>query len=226
MKITNIPELPLSQKVATEIQGLITSEELKPGEQLPNEFELADRLKVSRSTVREAIKFLAARNVVTIKRGRGTFVSERPGLTEDPLGLDFVTDKKKLSRDLMEVRWIIEPEIAGLAAKNATNEQVEKMELLCLEIEELIKHDENHAEKDIELHSLLAQASGNVVVLNFIPIIEKAISLFIDLTNRSLKMETIISHKEIVGAIKIGDSESAKKAMQRHLIYNKEKLGI
>lgn len=216
----------LAQQVASKMEEFIKEQRYKVGDKLPNEFELATELNVGRGTIREAIKLLAARNVVIIQRGKGTFVSENPGLTEDPLGLSFITDKKRLSHDLMDVRVMIEPEIAKLAAEHATPAEVEEMEAICLVIEKLIHENKNHEEKDIQLHSAIAKASKNVVVPSLIPIIQTAISLFINLTNRSLKEETIETHRQIVEAIKIKDGEAAKKAMQRHLGYNKDELNI
>lgn len=216
----------LAQQVASKMEEFIKEQRYKVGDKLPNEFELATELNVGRGTIREAIKLLAARNVVIIQRGKGTFVSENPGLTEDPLGLSFITDKKRLSHDLMDVRVMIEPEIAKFAAEHATPAEVEEMEAICLAIEKLIHENKNHEEKDIQLHSAIAKASKNVVVPSLIPIIQTAISLFINLTNRSLKEETIETHRQIVEAIKIKDGEAAKKAMQRHLGYNKDELNI
>ncbi|EHV0153107.1 TPA: FadR/GntR family transcriptional regulator [Enterococcus faecalis] len=216
----------LAKQVADKIESLIKEQHYKVGDKLPNEFELANDLNVGRGTIREAIKLLAARNVVTIRRGTGTFVSENTGLTEDPLGLSFIKDKKKLSQDLMDVRMMIEPEIAKLAAENATVADIEEMEAICLDIERLIHENKNHEEKDIQLHSTIAKASNNVVVPSLIPIIQTAISLFIDLTNRSLKEETIETHRKIIQAIKNKDGESAKIEMQRHLRYNKDELNI
>lgn len=216
----------LAQQVAKQLEELIMTKEYQVGDQLPNEFDLASKLDVGRGTIREAIKLLAARNVVVIKRGLGTFVSDNPGLTEDPLGLTFITDKKKLSHDLMEVRLMVEPNISALAAQYATNDEIIEMEKLCLEIEYLIQNNKNHEEKDIEFHTLIAKASKNLVVPSLIPIIQSAISLFIDLTHRSLKEETIETHRKIIDAIKSRNSEAAKEAMYQHLQYNKKELSI
>lgn len=216
----------LAQQVAQKIEDLIKDQHYQVGDKLPNEFELATDLNVGRGTIREAIKLLAARNVIIIQRGKGTFVSENPGLTDDPLGLSFIADKKKLSEDLMSVRVMIEPQIAMLAAQNATTAEIADMERLCLEIEQLIHENKNHEEKDIELHSVIAKSSNNVVVPTLIPIIQTAISLFINLTNRRLKEETIVSHKKIVEAIKNKDELAAKQAMEEHLGYNKQELNI
>ena len=79
----------------------------KPGDRLPNEYELAQRLGVGRSTVREAIKLLVSQNVLEIHRGNGTFVCEQTGVAADPLGLKFIPGKKKLGLDLCEIRFMI-----------------------------------------------------------------------------------------------------------------------
>lgn len=81
---------------------------------------------VSRSTVREAIKLLIAENVVEIQRGKGTFVTLQPGLSKDPLGLEFANQKKLLD-NLMETRMMIEPQIAYLAAQRATQANIDKL---------------------------------------------------------------------------------------------------
>ena len=87
---------PLPQLVSEEIEKLIVLGEFKPGDRLPSEYELAQRLGVGRSTVREATKALVSRNILEVHRGNGTFVCEQTGLVQDPLGLRFQPDKKRL----------------------------------------------------------------------------------------------------------------------------------
>ena len=90
---------PLPQLVSEEIEKLIVLGEFKPGDRLPSEYELAQRLGVGRSTVREATKALVSRNILEVHRGNGTFVCEQTGLVQDPLGLRFQPDKKRLGLD-------------------------------------------------------------------------------------------------------------------------------
>ena len=99
----------LPEQVSEQIANLITDRALHAGDKLPNEFEMAEQLGVGRGTIREAVKILVSRNVVEIKRGRGTFVCHHPGVVDDPFGFAFVKDKKKLAMDLCEIRMIIEP---------------------------------------------------------------------------------------------------------------------
>ncbi len=86
----------LSQKVAEDIRQMILDKDLKPGDKLPNEIELTATINVSRSTIREAIKILVSTNVLEVKRGRGTFVTDNPGVSKDPLGVEFMEEENLL----------------------------------------------------------------------------------------------------------------------------------
>ncbi len=99
------PKTLLSEKIAESIIDGIRREFYKPGDQMPNEIQLAEEFKVSRATLREAFKILISKNVLTVKRGIGTFVSEIPGFSYDALGLEFIDLKaefgeiEKMTRD-------------------------------------------------------------------------------------------------------------------------------
>ena len=214
----------LSEQVASQIETMIINQELAVGEKLANEFELAEQLAVSRSTIREAMKTLVSKNIVEIRRGRGTYVAENPGLVADPLGLLFLADKQTLSKDLLAVRQMIEPPIASLAALNRTAAELTELTRLCEEIEVLIHQGVSHKQKDMEFHACLARASQNVVVPNLIPIIHSAISVFIDETESRLKEETIQTHRQILKAIAEQDPRKAASSMSQHLTYNQVAL--
>ena len=83
----------LPEQVSEQIIRLITERQLKAGDKLPNEFDMAQQLSVGRGTIREAIKILVSRNIVEIRRGCGTFVCDHPGMVDDPLGFRFMKDK-------------------------------------------------------------------------------------------------------------------------------------
>ena len=212
----------LGEVTSEKIIKLIVNNNLKIGDKLPNEYELADKLGVGRSTIREAIKALVSRNILEIKRGSGTFI--RCGVADDPLGLIFIKDKLKLAVDLLEIRFMIEPKIASLAAINATKEDIEEMSKLCNEVEKLILNGIPHMEKDIEFHTAIARSSKNLVTTNLVPIINKSISVLIDITNTQLKNETIETHKEILNAIKNKNANEAHDAMLLHLAYNRRNI--
>ena len=194
----------LPEKVSEQIVQLISDRKLKAGEKLPNEFEMAEQFNV----------------------GRGTFVSETPGLMDDPLGFAFMEDKKSLALDICEVRMMIEPEIAALAALRATREQVEKIEEYAKEVEELFNQGKPYLEKDILFHAEIARATGNQVTTNLMPVIQSGISLFIDVTDYSIANKTIVTHREVLEAIKRHDPEGASEAMKRHLENNRIQIKL
>ncbi len=223
-EIVNENAKPLAEQVADQVVQLIVEQSLAAGDKLPNEFELAEELHVGRGTVREAVKLLVSRNVLEIRRGKGTFVSEKTGVSNDPLGLQFIQDKRKLAYDLQEVRMLIEPQLASMAAAVATPEDVAQMKGICREIEQMIEKGENYVNKDIELHTCIARSTKNLVVPNLIPIITATIKLFIDLNNRVLWQETIQSHRAIVQYIGEHNAGMASYAMEKHLLDNKRNL--
>ena len=109
--MTNSEGKSLPKKIAEDIIAFILEENLQPGDKLPNETVLCERLNVGRSSLREAMRALASRNIVTIRQGSGTYVASSTGVINDPLGLNFIKNKQKLIHDLMEIRFLLEPSI-------------------------------------------------------------------------------------------------------------------
>ena len=210
-----LPELAVEQ-----IIGYINENGLQPGDQLPNEVDLMNKLKVGRGTIREAIKSLNSKGVVIIKRGIGTFVADQPGISDDPLGFTFETDKTKVLMDALEVRLLIEPQMIIKTIDNISAKQLKELSDLADEIESLINKNKDYTVQDIEFHTLLARVSGNRVIGKLIPIIAGAIEQAIDVTDKSLVQETIITHRLIVEAVTNKDKEGASKAMARHIQDN------
>ena len=127
----NYDEKSLPEKLADDIVNYILEEKMQPGDRLPNESVLAEKMKAGRSSVREAMKLLASRNIVTIRQGSGTYISSTPGIVEDPLGFTFIGDKQKLAADLLEIRFLLEPSIAARAASYATDDEISRISELC-----------------------------------------------------------------------------------------------
>jgi len=215
----------LVDKVARILLEYITDHKLQVGDRLPNEYQLVEDLGVSRSTVREAIKTLSSKNILEVKRGSGTFISAKMGVSDDPLGFNFVKDQIKLTLDLFEIRYLLEPTIASLAAQNATSEEIEKLEELVCDIEQLIEdEDPLHLEKDKMLHALIAEISRNIAISQLIPIINDAIIMYAEITPDRSMEETLESHREILRTIKAHDSIGAYDAMLLHMMYNRRVL--
>lgn len=216
--------ISLVDQVAQKIIQLIIDENINEGEKIPNEYELATLLGVGRNSIREAIRLLISRNILEVRRGVGTFVCSKCGVVDDPLGFAFIKDKKKLVDDLMEIRYIIEPRIAALAADRATDEEIQEIEKLCNETEELILKGLPHLQKDQEFHTAIAKSCGNQAMEMLIPIIHQSIGAFIDATHSKVLNETIITHREILSAIKNHDSLGAHDAMILHMIHNRRNI--
>ena len=222
--MTHPEDKPLSSKLSEELLNYIRSENLKPGDRLPNESILAKKMGVGRSSIREAMKLLASRNIVTIRQGSGTYISQTPGMVDDPLGFSFIAVKQKLAQDSLEVRFLLEPAIASLAAQNASEEDIALLRRLCQEVEDLVRLGQDHTQKDIEFHTAIALSSKNVVVPRLIPVINSAIPLLIELTGNTLKQETIDTHRALTDAIAAHNAAAAHDAMYLHLVYNRARM--
>lgn len=90
----------LGEKTAQMLLEMIQKEGFGPGDKLPTEAELVESLGVGRNTVREALRILMSRNIVTIRQGSGTFISEKKGVVDDPLGFSMMEDRRRLTEDL------------------------------------------------------------------------------------------------------------------------------
>ena len=214
----------LGSQIEDSLMEYILNEPVAIGEKLPNEFELAEKFGVGRSTIREAVKSLVSKGVLEVRRGSGTYVVSTSSLEEDPLGLGRFEDKYHLALELFEVRLMLEPEIAALASEYASEEEKAQLESLCDQVERQYTAGINHIKKDIEFHTGIAKCSRNRVVEILIPLINSSVSTFATLTRRQLMKETIETHRAVTNAILKGDSVGARCAMIMHLTYNRQKL--
>jgi DNA-binding FadR family transcriptional regulator len=216
----SIRKISLSQEAAQSIISLIISGKYRQGDKIPNEMELSQKLEVSRTTIREAIKILASQNILEIRRGAGTFVCDKLGIAEDPLGFRFIGDKVRLALDLLEIRLLLEPHIAEKAAEKATNEEIADIIAQCDRVEALILKGAAYDKEDVLFHTKIAQAAKNVVIPNLIPVINQAIFVLMQVTHRTLRQETIATHRAVAEAIQAHDGIGARNAMIEHIMYN------
>ena len=173
---------------------------------------------------REAVKALVSKGILEVKRGSGTYVISTSTAEDDPLGLSKLQDKYKLALELFDVRLMLEPDIAALAAENAAPEELEQLKILCHETEQMYLSGKNHIPKDVEFHTCIAKCSKNRVVETLIPLINTAVLTFANLTHRTLMQETIETHRAVVEAITDKDPVGARCAMMMHLTYNRQML--
>ncbi len=212
----------LAEQAADQIVDLIVDNNWESGNKLPNEYELAKQLNVSRNTLREAIRALVSRNILEIRRGDGTYIAENCGVTEDPMGLKFIRDKQKLVSDLLELRFMIEPELASMAALNATDAQAGKLYELCREIEKRILRKEPYGDRDMEFHVMIARLSNNIMAPNLIPVINQSVIPFLQGRREDMERDILETHRDIVTAIQRHNPDEAHDAMYLHLLYTRK----
>ncbi len=218
----------LADITAQRLMDYFQEQAFEIGDKLPNEYTLAQGLEVGRSTLREAIRMLVSRNIVEVRQGSGTYIKNLVDTSDSPLSFEDVEDYLKLTRDLFEVRFLLEPRMASLAANHCTDEEIEILEKLMLATEaEIRKHKEvsKHRELDIQFHTAIAEASGNLAMQQLIPIIIQSINLYDDyFTSDEIMDQTIRAHRNIFKAIQDRNPSAAYDAMVIHLSHNRISL--
>jgi GntR family transcriptional repressor for pyruvate dehydrogenase complex len=204
-------------EVAAQLEAEVLSGGLEPGTKLPSERELALRLGVSRPLVREALRSLVERGHVEISPGRGAFVrSVTTAEAVRPLGSHYLR-QKITARHLIEVRKIIEPAAARLAAERASDAEIEALGN-ALEHIDTAGSVLERARWDITLHTLVARMSHNPVIETTF---ESIATLVFELMLRSLTDSRVIAasapfHRELFEAIRDRDGDRAYAAMLAH----------
>ena len=200
------------------LKSFIEKGKYAPGMVLPTERALAEKLGVGRPAIRESIKALTILDVLESRRGDGTYLKSLDGLRSGwPATVD-LRSKDFSVLDLLEVRKMIEPKAAKLAAARATEPQLRRIEEECIHIQEA--HDWSRAsEHDLLLHTAIIEAAGN-------PVLTELNSALTRLLHHSRKISAARapdreqmnhSHTRVVDAILKGDGEEAEEAMLDHL---------
>lgn len=216
----------LSDRTADSILSMITVEKrFLPGDKLPNENILSEELKVSRTTLREAIRILVTGGILEIRRGRGTFV--RPDLEVDnPKGLEPLASTEVKARDLYEMRLIFEPEAAYYAALRATDKEIERIVSLGAEIEERIRQEKDRTEVEQAFHKSIAKATHNEFMNQLMPVIYEGINKGVRLSkvHEEAVQATLTDHRILVDFLKVRNAEGARNAMRIHILHAMEQL--
>ncbi len=221
----------LPMQVASEIEKLIEEQELKPGNRLPSERELANQLRVGRPVIREAIKILNSRGLVTIRPGSGTYIKELKAevLSDSLLRCIRFLDMKKPVEKIRELRIMLEPQIASLAALRAGARDIRMLEDIVIEMEESLGDPERYIQADIDFHLALARASKNEMFLMLLEpitdLLREYMGNFVKKKEIDLK-RMIDTHKQILSAVRKGDRKKAEKAISDHLSPGYDETGI
>ena len=207
------------EDIVKQIRDLIEKGRLKKGDQLPTERELTDTFKVSRATVREAIRTLESMRLVESRQGDGTYVlaSSEEALVQ-PLAATLLHEKDDLA-DIFFIRKIVEPVVAQLAAEHATREEMKELEDILRKQEKDLSGGINIVETDSAFHNSLAGMAKNRVMERLLLAIVDLLAQTREgyLQNDERAHGSLRGHQEILSAIKRGDGNAAKQAMRRHL---------
>ncbi|HEY6909731.1 MAG TPA: FadR/GntR family transcriptional regulator [Myxococcales bacterium] len=207
------------EQVAEQIRRLIGSGALKPGDLLPPERELAEKLGVGRSSVRDAVRTLEVMGILEPRQGHGTVVRD---LSADALVVPLASvlqHKRVLVGDLLDVRRMIEPHLAARAARNATEDEIRYMAAVLERHEAKMRRGEEAVDEDSEFHYAIALAARNAVVLRVLDVL---MDLLRESRSRSLQVpgrpkRSFDGHRRILRAIQRRDAAAAEAAVHKHL---------
>ena len=218
----------LSQQTMERLYNTIVAEKrMQPGDKLPNELELSDQLGVSRATLREALRMLIARGVLEVRRGKGTFVSERVEEIED-FGFSDVGQLRGQLRDLFELREIFEPGAARLACRRATEEELEEILQCGAAVERCIMMGEDRTKADRDFHAAIVRATHNEFMMRLLPLIGRAVAAAVAAGEHGeeLAEDTVRDHALMMEFFRRRDEAGAEHAMAIHLRHGACVLGI
>jgi len=209
----------LYEQIVAQIEKHILSGKLHYGDRLPTERELAAHFRVSRTVVREAVKALREKGLVQSHPGRGTFVTDGSAhAVRHSLGFMLSVRAPQGACNLAEVRELLEPEIAALAATRATKEQIETIRQAVASMDQSLHDADAFVEADLQFHLALAQTTQN-------PLIPMLIDPIVDLLREQRKStfrrggaaHGQFYHKKILAAVVRRDPKVARAAMRAHL---------
>ena len=220
MEFRKITPVRLYESVIEQIMNLIKNNKLKPGDKLPPERKLAEKLSISRGSLREAFRVLESRGLIKSKPGGGRYIREiRKNGYNNTENIILSLEKSSIL-ELLEAREMFEVKIAKIAAQRATTEDIELIEKALNKMgeEEELK-DDKKTESDTEFHLAIASASHNFVFIN---IIRLHLDLLKETREKTWKIpgrreEQQEEHQAIFKAIKEHNSKKATEAMLKHL---------
>jgi len=210
----------LSERVSEVLKTLIQEEGFKPGDKFYSEHQLIERLKVSRSSVREAVRILEATGWVTVQHGKGIFIARQP-LHGFEAFKEWLKNNKKDILEHFEVRLLIDPKAAFYAAMRGTEQDLSLLKTLCEEycvkaetatVEQMIKLDE-------QFHAVIARATKNrtlsVLMKTMTTVLFEGWISSLHIPGRI--QSTVDEHRRVVEAILRRDAQGAEQAMRDHL---------
>lgn len=219
MTLKPIEKTKVYEAAVAQITTAIESGLWAPGAQLPAERELADQLGIGRTSVREALRVLEVMGLVEIRPGQGTFVCVNSNHAQPIELLQSMLQEDAHVVELLEIRELLEPQIACMAAQSATTEDIEALSDILERMTGSLAAGETGVEENIEFHLALTRVAGNRVLMQFH-------ELFFELSRDSIERffqvpgraeESLQGHREILQAIQQRKPQEAQQKMLSHL---------
>lgn len=210
----------LPVRIADLLTEMIAKHRFQPGDKLPNELELADELRVSRTTLREALRILSTRGLVEARRGIGTFVTESKSIHADYDVLK-IRNTNVNTKELYEMRLMFEPQAAYYACLRASDEELATIFRYGEQDEQMIlRRDPLWGEIEQKFHNSIASATHNQFITALLPVFNRAIHEGIILANESPEVSemTLRDHRLVMDYLRDRNPEGAKTAMYLHII--------
>lgn len=207
------------EEIAARMLAQIQNGELRPGDRLPPERTLAEEYGVSRTAIREALRSLEMMGCVESHVGEGTYIKS-PSLSNivDPFSM-IIAQNGSMGSDLIEVRLILETEIAALAARRRTQDQLEELEKTVSDMESDIENGGMGIEADESFHGILAEAAGNEALSVMLDMCAGMLSRTRPITQavKGVPKMALKDHSAIFEAVRSQDEKAARRLMRTHL---------
>ena len=214
------PQIPqrLTDQTADRLLHMIDSNPAyPPGAKLPNEPRLCQLFGVSRTTLREAVRSLAAQGYVEVRRGSGTFVLDRSPAPD--IGLQRLECLRTRLRDLFEIRMMLEPQAARLACLRGTDEELQEIARRAECVAQAIREGKNFSQPEETFHQAFVAATHNPFMEQLLPIIHNALhEAWAALDAASLSAQPTLQDNELLmGFLRQRDEEGVQYAMAAHI---------
>ena len=219
MDLEPVKSVRIYEDIVRQVRALIADGHLKSGDRLPPERDLAERFRVSRTSVREALRSLQSRGLIEIRAGEGAFVRDvSVEALVEPLALVILPYREAVG-ELFEARRLLEPAIAALAARRATRDELSEMERILAEQAHEVARGRTGMAQDSALHAAIAAAAHNRAIVR---IVNALVDLLAQSREESLHTpgrprRSHQDHRRILGAIRRRDEAGARRAMLDHL---------
>jgi len=208
-------------QVIEQIKNKIKSGEMKKGDRLPSEREMAEALSVSRASVREALRALEVIGLVESRPGAGNYIRTNfDNSLFEPLSVMFLLQESSL-KEMFDLRETLELQCAKLSAKNIEDNELELLTAI-LDRMYVARSEEESLKLDVKFHYLIAKTSRNVLLINILDVISQLMDEFIQksrmqiLHTGSTRENLLEIHENLLAALKCRDEVRASKAMNEH----------